>query len=163
MSSYRKATELIAKHPELADFVGPRSGSLIAAAERKLGIQFPLTYRRFLTEFGAGGFGSEEILGVIDEDFEASSTPDAIWWTLQDRRNWNLPHHLVAVYDVGDGEVFYLDLSTPEKSEAPVIAYDAAYTPEEQSGEVIANDFGEFLLQLVQRQVNWKEGRVPEL
>lgn len=151
MSSYREAVELITRHLDLADFAGPRSESLITAAERKLGIRFPPTYRLFLSEFGAGSFGSEEIFGVIDEDFEASSVPDAIWWTLQDRKNWQLPDHLIAIYDVGNGEVFYLDLSA--KVTVPVIVYDTAYAPEDQSGEVIAADFGEFFLELVQSQI----------
>lgn len=153
MLDYEKAAKLVIENPHLADFVGPRPKSLIEAAEQALSVHFPPTYRRFLVEFGAGGFGSEQIYGVVHENFEESCAPDGIWWTLQDRKNWQLPPSLIAIYDMGDGEVFYLDLATIEEGEAPVIVYDAAYMPEEQSREIIANDFGEFFFDLVQDQI----------
>src|SRR5437764_12396518 len=87
VSDYEEATELIAEHRVLADFVVPRDEALVGAAEEALSVQFPPSYRRFLREFGAGSFGGQEIYGVIDDaDFEHSSIPDAVWNTLSLRR-----------------------------------------------------------------------------
>jgi antitoxin YobK len=163
MKEYQYAVETMNRYPELMDFVGPRSDNLIILAEKALDIRFPATYRRFLSEYGAGAFGSDEIYGIIDADFANSGVPDAIWFTLQERKNWDLPNNLVAIYDADDGEIYCLDVEAIERDETPIITYQSAYPPEEQHRETIARDFGEFLLQLVQRQVNWKEGRVPEL
>lgn len=163
MKEYEQAVEMMQQYPELMDFVGCRSDELLSAAQKALGISFPATYWRFLSEFGAGAFGSDEIYGVINTDFEDSGVPDAIWFTLQERKNRSFPNNLVAIYDADDGELFCLDIGATQDNEAPIITYQPAYLPEEQRVEIIARDFGEFLLQLVQRQVNWKEGRVPEL
>lgn len=158
MLDYEKAAKLIAEHLELAHFVGPRPESLIRTAERKLGLQFPPTYRRFLVEFGAGSFGSEEIYGLVDEELESAVVPNGIGLTLRDRKEYQLPHDLVAVYDLGDGEAFYLDLGARENGEAPIIVYHPGYTSEEQPGEIVAQDFGQFLHDLVQSQIGRRHG-----
>ncbi|MFQ5614325.1 MAG: SMI1/KNR4 family protein [Anaerolineae bacterium] len=154
MQSYDEAVTILAKYPEIGFFAGPRQESLIQAAERKLGLRFPSTYRRFLLEFGAGNVGSDEILGVIHEDFDESGVPDAVWYTIRQRQQVNLPHNLVVIYEVGDGELFCLDLAMMKNNEAPIVAYQPGYPPEEQLKEIIAKDFGDFLLELVQRKIN---------
>lgn len=81
---YERAVGFMKKHPELRHFVGARSETLVKAAEEKLDLTFPPSYRRFLLEFGAGSFGASELYGVIDENFENSSAPNGIWCTLQE-------------------------------------------------------------------------------
>jgi hypothetical protein len=56
---YGAARALIAEHPDLADFDGPKDEQLVAAAEQLLGLSFPADYRNFLLEFGAGSFGAK--------------------------------------------------------------------------------------------------------
>src|SRR5260370_37232531 len=80
--SYEQAVQFMRQFPDLMDFVGPRSESLVSTAEQFLSIKFPPDYRRFLLEFGAGSFGSFEILGVIRENFENSKVPNGIWYTM---------------------------------------------------------------------------------
>lgn len=154
MQGYEAAKEIMAQYPEKAHFVGPQPESLVEAAERKLGLAFPPTYRRFLLEYGAGSFGGSEFYGVVHKKFEESGVPDAIWFTLSERKEWALPHELIVVYVPGYGELFCLNTAVKEGSESPVIAYDSAYPPEAQRREVIAKDFGEFLLEFVRREVN---------
>jgi len=79
------------RHSDMVDFAGPRDPSLVAAAENALGVSFPPTYRRFVTELGAGGVDAHEFYGVIDENFNDSSIPDGIWLTLDDRQRFGLP------------------------------------------------------------------------
>jgi hypothetical protein len=50
MSDYERAAALIAESKDDADFAGPRPPELIQAAEEALGVQFPPTYRRFVSE-----------------------------------------------------------------------------------------------------------------
>lgn len=156
MQDYEEATKIMGRYPDRQSFVGPRSESLIQAAEKALGLEFPPTYRRFLLEYGAGAFGSSEICGVIGNDFEHSSVPDAIWYTLVERSEAKLPSDLIIIHEVGDGQLFCLDLGAKENEEAPVVAYQPGIPPEKQGRElreVIAKDFGEFLLKLVWHQV----------
>jgi antitoxin YobK len=65
-------------------------------------VRFPPTYRRFLLEYGAGNVRSTEIYGVMDDDFENSSVPDAIWHNLTTRRE-GYSEGLFSFYAVGDG------------------------------------------------------------
>ncbi|MCZ7567371.1 MAG: SMI1/KNR4 family protein [Ardenticatenaceae bacterium] len=155
MRDYELAANMMEEHPNTMDFIGPRPESLVRTAEQALGVTFPPTYRRFLLEYGAGGFGSSEIYGVIDENFEESSIPDAIWYTLTERKEVNLPNGLVVIYAVGDGGLYCLDLQSKKVDEAPVVVYEPGLPNEEQFYEVVAKDFGEFLLDLVQREINW--------
>ena len=152
MVQYLKARELILSNPVMSSFVGPRSTDLLDRAEHVLGIRFPPTYRSFLLDFGAGNFGSFEIYGVIDQDFENSSVPDAIWFTLTERREVDFAPDMLVIGDVGTGELYCLRAS-PSGAETPVILIDPGAVAKESAGQQIAQDFGWFLLENVQRQL----------
>lgn len=61
-----------------------------------------------------------------------------------------MPKNLVVIYETGSDEIFCLDFSNLNKEGEPVIV---AYIPGEdninQRYEKIADDFGDFLLELV--------------
>ncbi|MFZ6029410.1 MAG: SMI1/KNR4 family protein [Chloroflexota bacterium] len=159
IQDYEKARFLINSHPEKADFVGPKSESFIRMAEDTLGVKFPPTYRKFLKDFGAGGFGGAEIYGLIKEDFENSGIPDVVWYTMLSRKKWKLPSDLIPVYDLGDGEDYCIEVnqSRGQNYEGRVIAYSPGYPPEEQNRNLIAEDFGKLLLDLVLPQIKGSE------
>jgi antitoxin YobK len=145
MDDYERAVALIEANDEEADFAGPKPRELIELAERAVGLRFPPTYRRFLSEFGAGNFGSTEIYGVIDEDFEHSSVPDAIWLALSQPRPG-----LLVFYAVGEGTEFCLDTTrAASDGEMPVVAVDPSGNREE-----VASDFGGAFLMLVQEELD---------
>jgi hypothetical protein len=142
MDDYERAVALIEDNCDEADFDGPKPPELIELAERAVGLRFPPTYRRYLSEFGAGNIGSTEIYGVIDEDFEHSSVPDAIWLALSQPRPG-----LFVFYAVGEGTEFCLDITrTASDGEMPVVAVD----PSGDKLEEVASDFGRAFLMLVQ-------------
>lgn len=153
MQDYEMASRLIMQNPELNDFVGPRNETLVETAEKTLELKFPPTYRRFLLEYGAGNFGSLEVFGIIDENFEMSSVPDAIWYTLTEREEANLPPELIVIYENGRGGLFCLNLGMREGGDAYVTSYISGHPIEEQPHEIIAKDFGEFLLTHVQYEL----------
>ena len=145
MADYVSAKAILTANKSRADFVGPRSEVLIRKAEDFLNIQFPPTYRQFLLDYGAGNFGPEEFFGVIDEDFESSSVPDAVWYTFTERKEVNLPGELFVIGETGTGELYCLDLN---KSHGPVVIIDPGADISKQ--KEIANDFGAFLLNRIQ-------------
>jgi len=150
MDDYERAVALIEDNDEEADFDGPKPPGLIELAERAVGLRFPPTYRRFLSEFGAGNVGSTEIYGVIDEDFEHSSVPDAIWLALTQPRPG-----LFVIYAVGEGTEFCLDITrTASDGEMPVVAVD----PSGDRQEEVASDFGGAFLMLVREELNLDGG-----
>ncbi|MFC4775750.1 SMI1/KNR4 family protein [Paenibacillus sp. GCM10023252] len=148
---YQNAVNRIKQHPELSDFNGGVPEEIVVKAEKLLGLKFPESYRDFLLQFGVGNFGFIEIYGIINDDFYNSGVPDAVWYTLQEREEVNFPLNLIVIHDTSGGELFCLDTSQPN---APVVTYHIGYDIEVQTYEVIANDFGEFLLERVEFVLN---------
>ena len=154
LAEYEEALGLINEHPQLCGFVGPRNETLVQAAESKLGLTFAPSYRRFLLELGAGNFGACEVYGVIDTNFESSSVPDGVWCTL-DMRKFGLPPDLFVVYHLGEGTYCCLDCrKSPE--EGPIVAYHPVFKVPAGSREIIANNFGEFFLELVREELEFQ-------
>ena len=123
---------------------------LINKAQEVLKIKFSKIYIKFLKNYGAGNYGAEEILGVIDDDFEESSVPDAIWYTITEREEANLPKDLLVIYETGSDELFCLDFSKLNYEHEPaVVSYIPGEDNKNQKYEKIADDFGDFLLKLV--------------
>lgn len=154
LETYQKAKEIILNEDEFADFVGGHTDDLISFAEEKLGLKFTGLYLDYLKTFGAGNFGAQEIYGIINADFENSSVPDAIWYTLTERKEINLPNNLLVIYDTGSDELFCLDYNqNDENGEPKVVSFVPGVNLERQTYEIIANDFGDFLLSLVKQEV----------
>jgi antitoxin YobK len=156
MEDYEKAKALMKGISGTSTFAGPKTPTLISLAEKQLNIKFPEVYRRFLIEFGAGGLGFFEIYGIINEDFENSRIPDVVWFTLRMRNEANLPSFLLPVYELGDGELYCLDLRIQQGDEAKVVGFTPGYTSPNQSLDIVAEDFGELLLDLVQLDLKFK-------
>src|SRR5687767_13664650 len=121
MGNLLTAFELISSNKAKADFVSARPDTLIEAAEQRLGLRFPPTYREFLRKLGAGNFGASEFYGIIDENFNHSSVPNGIWYTLTERDEVELPKNLIVIGDTGDGGLYCLEVS--DEKEAPVIVF----------------------------------------
>ena len=154
IENYQKAKEIIFDEADIADFVGGCNEELINLAGGKLGLNFTGLYFDYLKTFGAGNFGAQEIYGIIGSDFENSSVPDAIWFTLTERREINLPNNLLVIYDTGSDEIFCLDYNQLDDNGEPrVVSFVPGVDLESQTYEIIANDFGDFLLDLVQLEV----------
>jgi hypothetical protein len=147
VSDYEEASELIASHPDLGDFAGPRDEELVRAAEQALGVEFPPSYRRFLRDYGAGSFGGQEIYGVIDADFENSGVPDAVWNTFSLRDDGDIPPDLVAIYATGDGEQLCVQSGS---SETPI---HSIWPGSGDDPEVAAPDFGIWFKEIVEGEI----------
>lgn len=152
--AYQQAKHIILTNEEMADFVGECSTELIKMAEEKIGLRFSGLYLDYLLTFGAGNFGTQEIYGIINNDFEHSSVPDAIWYTLTERREINLPKNLLVIYDTGSDELFCLDFNKQDiNGEPEVVSFVPGVELKYQEYNVVANDFGDFLLDLVNQEL----------
>jgi len=152
--SYQEAKKIITENEDLNDFIGGRSEKLILKGEQKLNLKFPISYLDFLKTFGAGSFGAEEIFGVIHDDFENSSVPDAIWYTLSERRESSLPNSLLVIYDSGSDDLFCLNFNNLNDTKEPrIVTYTPGVALKRQTYEVMADNFGDFLLDLVSQEI----------
>jgi hypothetical protein len=120
-----EAFTLIKQHETLAYFVGAQPSELIERAENVLGCKFPLDYLEFVSQLGAGAFGSFEIYGLINSDFEHSAVPNAVWLTLDERRGSKLPNNLLIIGDTGYGNYYVLQISA---NDSAVFEYDPSYS-----------------------------------
>lgn len=143
MADLEHALVLVEQHQDEADFDGSKPGALLEKAEQALGFSFPPTYRAFLSRLGCGDVAGEEFYGVTDDNFVHSSIPNGIWYTLDERKNFQLPECLIVVGSTGDGGLYATDCSqTSDDGEHPVVEWWSG--PQKQSQ--IAHDFGEFFL-----------------
>lgn len=148
--TYQQAKNILLSQSDLADFAGETSIETIHKAENRLSLSFTGTYLDFLKTFGAGNFGAQEIFGIINDDFEHSSIPDGIWYTITERKELKLPHHLLVIFDSGFGELYCLDFQqTDDNGEPCVVAFETSVENNKQEYEIIAKDFGDFLYNLI--------------
>lgn len=144
MGHMEDGLELVRKNPAKAMFVGKRALTTVAKAENALGVIFPPTYRRFLTELGAGDIGGEEFYGITRTEFTDASVPNGVWLTLEERKT-GLPEPLVVVYATGDGTWFAIDTSARDDTgEAPIVAWTPGLSKPDEPLEKVSPDFGEF-------------------
>lgn len=117
------------------DLCGPSA----ARSQAAIGLSFPRSYLEFVSRLGCGGAGSSEFYGVVSDEFEKSTVPDAIWLTL--------PQELIIVGDVGDGAQYVLYTSQRRMDgECPVIEWWPGADDADQCREPLAPDFGTFFL-----------------
>jgi antitoxin YobK len=158
MDEYERAAKLIRENAEDSLLSGPKPEELVAKAEAKLGVTFPLTYRRFLLEFGGGPFAGSAFFGVFDDDFDTQGAYDVVSRTLDVRREAGFPDNVVAVYDYEDGDLGCLELAG-DGDEAPVIALTPGFPVDVNERDEVAPDFGTFLLKEVKSAIESRQIR----
>lgn len=147
--SINKALEIIEANQEEADFIGEIDEQTIIDAENKLRVKFPKSYREFLKKYGLGDIFGQEIYGLGTGE---TGIPNMIWITKELREKENLPNNLICFYFADDGEYFCLDCSKVRSNnddDAPVVSYISGLPIKEQSFEMIAENFGDFLSELL--------------
>ncbi|MCL2474555.1 MAG: SMI1/KNR4 family protein [Chloroflexi bacterium] len=150
--NFEKALEL-AKQCEFYMVKGERSGEVVAKAEELVGFKFSKQNFEFFKKTGYLSFSGNEFYGICKDDFSGSYTGCSVEATLQDRKEYNLPPQWLTIYFFDDGYMGYLDYGQlNEDGEPPVIM--AIYNGDEYVvTEKVAEDLGDFILQLVENQL----------
>ncbi|MEK6703572.1 MAG: SMI1/KNR4 family protein [Planctomycetota bacterium] len=149
IENYQRARQLI-ENAGSGFFEGPKPESLVAKAEKALGLLFPPSYRRFLLEMGCGSIKGLEVLGLINDDFEKSTVPDGIWLTLTERRQISLDRAYVLIGEGGDGTYYAIDTRHVScNGESPIVRLSV----DGRESEMVAASFGDYFLEAVRRRV----------
>ena len=150
--NFTKAVELAKQCDGYLDG-GRRPHDVITKAEALLGIKFSRQNAQYFSQFGYIDFVGHEFYGIVKNDFSGSYVGCSIEATLQDRKELKLPLKWLTLYFFDDGYYGYLDYSQlNENGEPPVIM--AIYDGEKYVvTERIAEDLGDFLLDLAERQL----------
>lgn len=125
--------------------------ALLKKAEQTLSLTFPQDYRQFTLDYGTVTIEGNEIYGLTSDDFINSGVPNVVWVTLTERINAQMRMNLLPIYDTTVGEYFALDFSRLNANGEPkIVSYFPDFEEAEQKYEIIADNFGEFLVELVE-------------
>lgn len=152
IDNVKKAISLINQHQDSADFEGTKEDGLITLAEKTLGIKFPDSYRFFLEKLGCGDIAGQEFYGIIKADFINSGIPDAIWLTMKERQESNLPNNYVVINSTGDGDYVVLDCGNDEKNK--VFLWMPGIKNQQAAFKPYYDDFGDFFFDQISTALN---------
>jgi hypothetical protein len=126
-----------------------KSDLLISKAEQVLEVKLPQSYKDFVLEWGMMSFEGLEFYGIIHEDFANSGLPDAVWFTLHLRRQFDFPKNLVVFLDHEGDEYLCLDTNdyfSPE--ECAIVLWDNV---EKEVADRYEISFGDFLIEEIEQ------------
>jgi len=150
--NFQKAMEL-ATQCQYYQAGGRQSDDLIKRVEEAYGFKVSPQHHEYFKNYGYLIFFGTEIYGIYNEVFEGIYAGNAVVATLQDREEYDLPREWVPLYDYDDGYKAYLDYAHLNAENEPRVIM-AIFTGEEyEVDEIISEDLGDFLLELVEQQL----------
>ena len=109
-----------------AFIAGGQSPETITAAEAKLGVTFPPSFREYLLRWGNISFDGYEYYGLTkNTDFENASVPNCVWFTLRKRSLLDLPDRFIVFRNENDEVYYCLDMEQMlEEKERGIAIWD---------------------------------------
>ncbi len=133
--------------------VGGKTNDEIKKAEKLLNMNFSKQCNEFYEKYGYMSFLGNEIFGIDSDDDSGILEGNSVEYALNDREEYNLPVHWLPIYNYEDGNMAYLDYSSLNDEEEPLVIM-AFYNGENyEVVETVAEDFGSFILKLVEEQL----------
>lgn len=151
--NFEKAMELAPKC-KFYTTVGGKTEEEIKKAEQLLDVSFSNQCREFYTKYGYLSFYGNEILGIDPDDASGILEGNSIAYAINDREEYNLPKEWIPIYNFEDGNMAYLDYSSLNAEKEPKVIMAFHNGTEYEIAETLAEDFGDFIWQLVQEQVD---------
>ncbi|MCL2427547.1 MAG: SMI1/KNR4 family protein [Oscillospiraceae bacterium] len=148
-----KAMEL-ANECKFYTTVGGKSSEEISKSEELLGIKFSKQCILFYEKVGYLSFFGNEIFGISPDDQSGLLEGNSVAYALNDREQYNLPTKWIPFYNYEDGHMAYFDYSLLNSDGEPRIIMGIYAGDRYEIVEVVADDFGNFLLQLVEEQLS---------
>ena len=133
---------------------GGKTEEEIRKSEKMLNVMFSNQCREFYKKFGYLSFYGNEIFGIDPNDDSGILEGNSVAYALNDRKELNLPIEWIPIYDFGDGNMAYLDYSSLNSEKEPQIIMAFYNGTEYEIVEILAEDLGEFLLELVNEQID---------
>ena len=125
MENYAKLINQIEDSGEEIFWQGPADDKQINHLEKELNVKLPNSFKEFLYEYGGGGVIDEEISGIESNDASLVRGGTILHDTLECRKDFSLPIHLVVVFYKYQELAWCLDTSKlDQKNECPVVSYD---------------------------------------
>ena len=149
--NYKEAMELAPKC-KFYTTAGGKSQAEISKSEELLGIKFSKQCRDFYEKYGYLSFFGNEIFGIDPDDDSGELEGNSVAYALNDREEYGLPDEWIPIYNFDDGLMAYLDYTSLNEDGEPCVIAAGFDGSEYQIEETVAEDFGEFVLQLVKQE-----------
>lgn len=151
-SNFVKAMELAPKC-KFYTVAGGKTEEEIKKAEQMLNVKFSNQSREFYAKYGYLSFYGNEIFGIDPYDDSGILEGNSVAYAINDRLEYNLPNSWIPIYNFEDGNMAYLDYSSINTEGEPRVIMAFYNGTEYEVAEVLAEDFGDYILQLVQEQL----------
>lgn len=138
--------EVATTKPGVVRSLGPTDEIRISAAEARLGLTFPQSYRDFVREFGAMEVGTRQVYGIGDS-LDAVSGLNVVWHTEQARAHRDVSQAWLVVSSWDD---LTLELAQILDDSGDPIDGPVVERLVEGAGERLAGSFAEWLERTVQ-------------
>jgi hypothetical protein len=145
---------LLAQKCKFYTTAGGKTRGEILKSEDLLGIKFSKQCLEFYKRYGYLSFFGSEIFGIDPDDDSGILEGNSVAYALNDRKKYHLPLSWVPIYNYEDGNMAYLDFSNRNPDGEPRVIMCMHTREKYEMIEVIAEDFGDFLLQLVEQQLS---------
>lgn len=151
-ANFNKAMELVPKCKFYTTIEG-KTQEEIVKAEKMLDVKFSKQCVEFYKKYGYLSFGGNEIFGIDPDDNSGILEGNSVAYALNDREEYNLPMSWIPIYNYEDGNMAYLDFSNKNSEGEPRVIMGIYTGKEYQITEDVADDLGDFLLQLINQQL----------
>ena len=132
---------------------GGRTEEEIKMSEKMLGISFSNQCREFYEKYGYLSFFGSEIYGINPKDDSGILEGNSVAYALNDRKKYDLPKEWIPIYNFDDGNMAYLDYSVLNAEREPRVIMAFYNGKQYETIQILAEDFGDFILELVREQV----------
>jgi len=132
---------------------GGKSEAVIKKAEKLFGYKLSPQTHEYFSRLGFLEFYGHEFYGIIKDDFSGTYVGCSIEATLADRREYNLPKEWLVIYFFDDGYMGYLDYSQLNAEGEPPVIMAILDEQKYVVAERVAEDLGDFILELVEQQL----------
>lgn len=154
--SYKDLEQAMSLAPKCKFFrtVGGKNSDEIKKSEELLGITFSKQCIEFYTKFGYLSFFGNEIFGIFPYDDSGELEGNSVAYALNDREKLGLSDKWIPIYNFNDGSMAYLDYQNLNDDNEPQVIMGEYNGEEFVLLDVIAEDFGEFLLSLIKEELD---------
>ena len=154
--NFKEAMELAKK----CDFYGAGKGvsdEIIKKAEEELGIVFSRELYEYLREYSYIVFFGYDFYGIIEVDSSGMCQGSMVETAISDRKNYGLPLKWIPILFLDDGYTAYLDYDNLNSEGEPRVIEGIYMGDKFEMTAVLAEDFGDYILQLAEEVLPWKE------
>ncbi len=152
--NFKRAIELA---PQCEYYTAGKGLSLeeIHKAEEILGVKFSLQLLEFYQKFNYLSFRGHEFFGIDLESDSDILEGNSLAYALHERINYNLPEPWIPIYNFGEGSIACLDYGSLNMSNEPSVIRALYNGKEYLRLEQVADDFGSFILSLVEESFEY--------